>query len=145
MLSVLVSRLPRLPSRLASRLPGVYLWHRGSTLLMLGACQHNHHQLLHLCELSKNKRSRRNSSGAFSVNRHPRWSGFIPVVLPEHRHAQKLCQCSQNMSLTRSRHCEVCLRALTALFFLRRPWWSLRRQNVGMWRDTTCRDQPALE
>lgn len=117
MLSILVSRLPCLPSRLASRLPGVYLWHKGSTPLMLGACQHNHHELLHLCELSKNKRSRRNSFGAFSVNRHPRWSGFFPVVLLEHRHVQKLCQCSQNLSLTTSRHCEVCLRALTAFSF----------------------------
>lgn len=114
---ILVSRLPCLPSRLASRLPGVYLWHKGSTPLMLGACQHNHHELLHLCELSKNKRSRCNSLGAFSVNRHPRRSGFFPIVLLEHRRVQKLCQCSQNLSLTRSRQCEVCLRALTAFSF----------------------------
>lgn len=114
-MSILVSRLPCLPSRFSSRLPGVYLWHKGSTPLMLGACQHNHHELLHLCKLSKNKRSRRNSFGAFSV--HPHWSSFFPIVLLEHRHVQKLCQCSQNLSLTRSRHCEVCLCALTAFSF----------------------------
>lgn len=145
MLAILVSRLPCLLSRLASRLPGVYLWHKGGTPLMPEACQHNHHNLLHLCELSENKRSRRNSSRAFSMNRHPRWSRFFPVVLLEHRRVQMLCQCSQNLSLTRFRQCEVCFRALTAFFFLRRPWWLSRRQNVGTWRNTTCRDQQALE
>lgn len=132
MLSVLVSRLPCLPSRLASRLPGVYLWHKGSTPLMLGACQHNHHELLLLCELSNNKRSRRNSYGAFSVNLHPRWSRLFPVVLPEHRHVQKLCQCSQNLSLTRSRRCEVCLRAAFSFWEDLDDHWGDRMLECGV-------------
>lgn len=130
-LRTVVSCLACLPSCLTSRLPGVYLWHKDGALLMPRDCQHTHHNLLHLWELSENK------GLDVTVTEPSAWTGthagafFSP------------CYCNTDMyksSVSAVRTClwidpSVCgvFTCTNSFFFLKRARWSLAWQNFVLW------------